>query len=75
MNEIFGDKNFIEEIIWKKKNTPPNDRVIGAAHEYILVYAKNRRKVLLYPRPRTAEQIERYKIRTIIQRGHGLLGT
>ena len=39
-NEVFGEKNFIVQIIWKKRSTPPNDKKIGAAHEYVLCYAK-----------------------------------
>ena len=61
LNEIFGEANFVEEIIWKKRSTPPNDKVIGAAHEYILVYAKNIRKVSLNLKPRSAKQLDRYQ--------------
>ena len=59
--EVFGDQNFIVQIIWKKRSTPPNDQVIGAAHEYIFCYAKNARIVKLNLRARTSEQIARYK--------------
>ncbi len=61
MDEIFDGRNFIEQIIWRKRNTPPNDKVIGAAHEYILVYAKNIQHILLYLKERTTEQVKRYK--------------
>lgn len=37
-NEIFGEENFIEQLIWKRRANTPNDRVIGKIHEYILVY-------------------------------------
>jgi len=40
-NEVFGEENFIESLIWKKRATPPNDRSIGRIHEYILVYSKS----------------------------------
>ena len=40
-DEIFGEENFIETLIWKRRATPPNDRVIGKNHEYLLVIAKN----------------------------------
>ncbi|WP_349763227.1 DNA methyltransferase [Fusobacterium sp. SYSU M8D902] len=40
-DEIFGEENFIETLIWKRRATPPNDRVIGKNHEYIFVIAKN----------------------------------
>lgn len=60
-NEILGKQNFVVQIIWKKRSTPPNDQVIGAAHEYVLVYAKNIWTVGLNLRERSAEQISRYK--------------
>jgi len=59
-DEIFGEDQFAAQIIWKKRNTPPNDRVIGAQHDYILAYVRNDvRSINL--RPRTQEQIARYK--------------
>jgi len=44
----------------EKKHTS-NDKIIGAAHEYILIYAKSLPNVGLNLRPRTTEQLERYK--------------
>src|SRR5690606_23724702 len=41
MNEIFGEENFIANIIWQSK-TGANDAItIDSITEYILVYAKN----------------------------------
>lgn len=60
LDEIFGRENFIETIIWKKRNGPPNDKIIGAVHEYILIYAKDFNSVELFLRPRTKEQLNRY---------------
>ncbi|EQB2258356.1 site-specific DNA-methyltransferase, partial [Escherichia coli] len=39
-DEIFGEANFIENIVWNKR-IPKNDKGIGNIHEYILAYAKN----------------------------------
>ena len=61
MDEIFGEENFVESIIWKKRSTPPNDKIIGAAHEYILIYSKEIQSLFLNLRPRSVEQIERYQ--------------
>ncbi len=61
MNEVFGEENFIEQIVWKKRSTPPNDKVIGASHEYVVIYCKNLELVSLNLRPRTKEQLARYK--------------
>ena len=60
-DEVFGEENFIIQIIWKKRSTPPNDKVIGAAHEYILGYAKRLDSVGLNLRERTKEQLARYQ--------------
>lgn len=40
MNEIFGEENFVECIVWNKR-IPKNDKGIGTIHEYILLYAKD----------------------------------
>ncbi len=60
-DEICGEENFVTEIIWKKRSTPPNDRAIGSQHEYILLYCKNFFSVKLNLRERTEQQIARYK--------------
>lgn len=45
LNEIFGDENFIAQLIWKSKSGGANDSVFFAVdHEYILCYAKNASK-------------------------------
>lgn len=59
-DEIFGEQQFAAQIIWKKRNTPPNDKPIGAQHDYILVYAKKNFSGINLRR-RTNEQIARYK--------------
>ncbi|ERS52254.1 MULTISPECIES: site-specific DNA-methyltransferase [unclassified Corynebacterium] len=59
-NEVFGESRFIGQILWKKRNTPPNDRAVGAQHDYVLVYGKKDLSGV-YLRPRDAEQLARYK--------------
>lgn len=39
-DEIFGERNFIECMVWNKR-VPKNDKGIGNIHEYILLYAKS----------------------------------
>lgn len=58
-DEIYGEENFGAQIIWKKRNTPPNDKVIGAQHDYILVYLKSSFDALNL-RKRSDKQIARY---------------
>jgi adenine-specific DNA-methyltransferase len=59
--EIFGEENFVELIIWKKRSTPPNDKTIGANHDYILVFCKSFDHIRLNLRARNDEQVNRYK--------------
>jgi len=59
-DEVFGEDQFTAQIIWKKRNTPPNDKVIGAQHDYILLYVKNGLSGINL-RTRTQDQIDRYK--------------
>ncbi|UOE37473.1 site-specific DNA-methyltransferase [Chryseobacterium oryzae] len=41
-DEIFGEGNFIANIVWQKKYGPANDaQGMSATHEHILLYAKN----------------------------------
>ncbi len=60
-DEVYGEENFVTLIIWKKRSTPPNDKSIGAQHDYILVYAKNYSFPSINLRPRSQEQVARYK--------------
>jgi adenine-specific DNA-methyltransferase len=54
IDEIFGRKNFIGDIIWKKRKGGGNDsRFIALDHDYILVYAKNSSKDIHKQNPRS----------------------
>ena len=61
LDEVFGRENFLETIIWKKRSGAPNDKKIGAIHEYIILYAKKIELLELNLKPRTKEQLDRYK--------------
>lgn len=42
-DEIFGESNFVADIIWKRKRGRDNSaRWFSKAHEYLLLYAKNK---------------------------------
>ncbi|MEA3490651.1 MAG: site-specific DNA-methyltransferase, partial [Campylobacterota bacterium] len=62
MDEIYGEENFVSNVIWEKKYSPQNDaKWLSDNHDHILIYAKNKeiwRPNLL---PRTKEQNDRYK--------------
>jgi len=60
-NDIFGEENFVSNLIWQKKYSPQNDaKWFSTMHDYILCYAKNKsiwRPILL---KRTEVQNARY---------------
>lgn len=69
-DEIFGESNFIQNVIWEKKYSPQNDaKWFSDNHDHILVYAKN--KEIWRPRllPRTDEMNSRYTNRDNDPRG------
>lgn len=62
MDEIFGERNFIANIIWQKVYSPKNSaRHFSEDHDYISVYAK--RSDIWVPKllPRTEKQDAAYK--------------
>ena len=41
-NDVFGEENFVDQIIWKKRyGGGAKEKFLVTLHEYILVYAKN----------------------------------
>lgn len=40
-DEIFGETNFVANIVWQKRTSPEARTNLGAAHDYILVYSKD----------------------------------
>ncbi len=62
MDEVFGRKNFVANVIWEKKYAPQNDaKWLSDSHDHIICFAKSKdvwRPNLL---PRTAAMNARYK--------------
>jgi len=44
-DEIFGEANFIAQVIWQKRTSPEARKRIGAGHEYVVMYARDRANV------------------------------
>jgi len=43
VDDIFGEENFVTNIIWQKKYSPQNDaKYFSDMHDFLLVYAKHR---------------------------------
>lgn len=84
-NEIFGEENFVGQIIWEKRITRENRRYVSVRHDYILTYVKSSdvmaEVIGLLPMDEAAK--ERYKnpdndprgvwtsVPAIAQAGHG----
>lgn len=61
-DEVFGEDNFVAQVIWKKKYGLQNDaKWLSVSHDYILVYCKNKESWTPSLLPRTDEAAERYK--------------
>ncbi len=43
-DEVFGERNFANIFVWQSRTSRQNDTDISVNHEYIVAYAKNRRK-------------------------------
>ncbi|MBU1935097.1 site-specific DNA-methyltransferase, partial [Patescibacteria group bacterium] len=62
MNEIFGEENFIKEIvIYNNPRGRQSDRFVATSHEYLLAYSKSESECELFGIPLTEEQISEYK--------------
>lgn len=60
-NEVFGEGNFIAQLIWERAYSPKNDaRFISNSHDYILMYAKSIDTFTIGRLPRTEEANARY---------------
>ena len=44
MDEIFGEENCVANVVWQARKSVQNDTDISVNHNYILIYAKNRRQ-------------------------------
>ena len=60
--EIFGESNFVSQLIWEKKFAPQNDdKYITAVHDYILVYAKDKTKWSPKLQERDSSALQKFK--------------
>lgn len=62
MDEIFGQENFVANIIWEKKFAPQNDeKYLSERHDFVVLYAKNKEVWKRNLLPRGDEALARYK--------------
>ena len=61
MDEVFGEENFIAQIVWEKVYSPKSSaKFFSENHDFIIVYARNRERFNLGMLPRTEEADARY---------------
>jgi adenine-specific DNA-methyltransferase len=61
MNEIFGEENFVANVIWEKKYTRSNDAIFFSDnHDHILIFTRNKDFFKLNLLPRNEEQESAY---------------
>ena len=61
-DEVFGESNFVAQLIWQKIHSTKNDaKYFSENHEYLLVYAKSIVNIKIGLLERTADMNERYK--------------
>lgn len=61
-DEIFGERNFVAQVIWERAYAPVNlKKHFSESHDYILVYARNLEQTVSNGLKRTGEADDRYK--------------
>ena len=62
LDEIFGQENFVANVIWEKKFAPQNDeKYFSERHDFVVVFAKNKEHWSRNLLPRGDEALARYK--------------
>lgn len=71
-NEVFGEKNFIAQVVWERAYSPVNlKKHFSESHDYILCYAKNIDSLICNGFPVVMNQIVDMIIQTMTQEVRG----
>ena len=61
MNEIFGEENFVAQLVWERAYAPKNDaKYVSNSHDYVLMYARSINEFTIGRPKRTDEANARY---------------
>lgn len=61
-NEVFGEENFVAQLVWERAYAPKNDaKYISNSHDYVLMYVKSIENFQIGRLPRTEEANARYQ--------------
>jgi len=64
MNEIFGEENCLQQVVWQRHGGGGNDsKYFATDHEYILAYAKNLHAINKLRRPLTEKEKKEFKMK------------
>lgn len=50
-DEVFGEENFINSLIWKKRYNAAKEQHLAIIHDYILIYSKNKNLITEFSVP------------------------
>lgn len=61
-DEVFGEENFVAQIVWQKKYAAKSDsKYLSESHDHILLYAKSIESCTINRLPKTDKQNDRYR--------------
>jgi adenine-specific DNA-methyltransferase len=61
LSQVFGEENFVANVVWQKKYTRANDaQFFSANHDHVLIYAKDTSAAKILLQPRSDEQNAAY---------------
>lgn len=61
MDEVFGRRNFVANVLWKKRTSPDARLKMSDAHDHVLLYAKDITQIKIGKLPLSAKQLKNYK--------------
>lgn len=61
MDEVFGRKNFVANVVWQKRTSPDARLQFSGAHDHIFVFAKNIEGLRFNKLPLSEKQHKNYK--------------
>ena len=57
-DEIFGEENFVNILVWKKRYNAAKEKQLATIHEYVLIYSKNKDEIEEFFVPGTKEYFD-----------------
>lgn len=62
MDEVFGRRNFVANVVWQKRYAPANDAInLSDAHDHIMIYGRTASKFAANNIPRSTASLSVYK--------------